>query len=252
MATRASIAVEAKFAELVSSRNLVPSSALSYGAMKGIKGCDQCFSYRAGPHHAYDLIKGTAISLPLHPEHYRMKHRMVNNTSSLWLSVICAKLNGGNKKVIRSHMVRRVRTAVTEALRKRGYDMSGKRLSTGAETGSWRGDLFGTMLISPKEMALTADFDVLRTQAELAVGTMVEMLSRKPKANLTRQNVAIPNNRPNIERFQMGNANRSEWGKAVDQQKRKHNFWRNKVFSGSGINDKFKLKGEGSYSRKQF
>ncbi|KAB8294768.1 hypothetical protein EYC80_006730 [Monilinia laxa] len=142
MASRAAIAVETKFSQLRRSGELISGDALPYGSLRGFQGNDQCFSYRLAPYHAFSVNASQAISKSYHPDHYHIKHSLINKTSPLWISVFCAKLNGGNKRVIRAHMIRRVRTAVTDALKAYGYDCSGKRISAGVGKVNKDEDLF--------------------------------------------------------------------------------------------------------------
>ncbi|RAL59173.1 hypothetical protein DID88_006729 [Monilinia fructigena] len=70
-------------------------------------------------------------------------------------------------------MIRRVRTAVTDALKAYGYDCSGKRISAGVGKVNKDEDLFGTIVLSAKESALTTEMDVIRKQAGMAVKTLI-------------------------------------------------------------------------------
>ncbi|QSZ34634.1 hypothetical protein DSL72_007488 [Monilinia vaccinii-corymbosi] len=79
-------------------------------------------------------------------------------------------------------MVRRIRAAVTESLNKHGYDFSGKRIiAAGTEKVGQGEDLFGTMVLSAREPALTAKIDVVREQAGQAVSKMIEVSLQRSK-----------------------------------------------------------------------
>ncbi|KAJ8066814.1 hypothetical protein OCU04_004198 [Sclerotinia nivalis] len=240
MASRAVIAVEAKFSQMMRSGELISAEALAYGSFKGVAGNDQCFSYRLSPRHAYSSHQAPAVLKTYNPDHYRIKHLFANKTSPLWISIYCAKLNGGNKKVIRTHMVRRVRTAMTEALKRHGYDLSGRKVSNDVERNK-NGDLVGTMIISTKERSLTAKMDVLQEQAEMAVATMIrksgqEFGSRQtnPYQNFNQQGKGAND----TKRAQTGNRVRGgENGTTVNSPQKKP-FKKNKVFGGMSYRQK--------------
>ncbi|KAI9641814.1 Chitin synthase, class 5 [Ciborinia camelliae] len=230
MASKAATGVTAKFSSMILSGEIVGPVALGYGSLKGIKGDDQCFSYKLAPVHAYTAQQAPAISKTHHPEHYHIQHLLTNKTSPLWVSIFCAKLNGGNKKVIRTYMVRRVRTAVIEALKKHGYDLSGRRIPAGVGKDNKDEEIFGTMLISTKEAAMTAKMDDIQEQAELAVSAMMRMSRYKNKSQ--DLNPSQITNRPGngsnqTKRTPVGNRTRgSEESKTMNSpmMKGKHYF----------------------------
>ncbi|KAG4026693.1 hypothetical protein MFRU_037g00060 [Monilinia fructicola] len=210
-AAKAAIAVETKFSQLRLSGELKSADALPYGSLKGFQGSDHCFSYRLAPHHAYSINAGQAISKSYHPDNYHIKHALLNKTSPLWISVFCAKLNGGNKRVIRAHMIRRVRTAITDALKAHGYDCSGKRISAGVGNFNKDQDLFGTILLSAKEPALTTEMDVIRKQAAMAVKTLILMSKEKyeNEQSNTHQSLHRPGMKFNqVKRIKLGDRRR--------------------------------------------
>lgn len=227
----AAIAVESKFSQLIRSGELKSIDALAYGTLKGIPGDEHCFSYRLAAHHAYGSHQALAISKTHNPDHYNIKHLLVNKPSPLWLSVFCAKLHGGNKKVIRTHMMRRIRTAIKEALRKYDYDLSGKRISDGKGD-----DLVGTMIISAKDKALTAKMDILQDQADMAVAALIRKFKLEREArhyssnhNFSKQARGTPSE---VKRVQMKyKVTRKESGTTVTFPKRKKE--KNKVFGGT-------------------
>ncbi|APA12026.1 hypothetical protein SS1G_05602 [Sclerotinia sclerotiorum 1980 UF-70] len=237
MASRAAVAVEAKFSQMMRSGELISADALAYGSFKGVSGNDQCFSYRLSSRHAYSSHQAPAVLKTYNSDHYRIKHLLANKTSPLWISVFCAKLNGGNKKVIRTHMVRRVRTAITEALKKHGYDLSGRKVSNDIGRNKKNDDLVGTMIISTKEGSLTAEMDVLREQAEMAVATMIrksgqELGSRQtnPYQNSKQQGNGIND----MKRAQMGCRMRGGENGIPVKSPQKKPLKKNKVFGGMG------------------
>lgn len=250
MASRAAAAVEAKFSQLIRSGELVSSDALVYGAFKGISGDDHCFSYRLGPCHAYPSVQVPAISKSYNSDHYSTKHNLVQKSTPLWIYLYCAKANGGNKKVIRTHMVRRVRTAITEALKKHGYDLGGRRISAGLGRDSKGEGLVGTMIISTKERALTAKMDVLQNQADIAVGVLQRMCEQKSTSRQT--NTYQSSNQQGKRPIEMGknqtrnktweskmNATRSVGGNgtAVKVPRKKQHF-KNAIFGGANYSAK--------------
>ncbi|CAD6445605.1 3038e6ac-5ea2-4f9e-9e0f-021d002637c6 [Sclerotinia trifoliorum] len=241
MASRAAIAVEAKFSQMMRSGELISADALAYGSLKGVAGSDQCFSYKLSPRHGYSFHQAPALLKSYNPDHYRIKYLLANKTSPLWISIYCAKLNGGNKKVIRTHMVRRVRTAMTEALKKHGYDLSGRKVSNDIGRNKKNEDLIGTMIISTKESSLTAKMDVLQEQAEMAVATMIrksrqELGSRQTNPN---QNFNQPGKGVNdMKRYQMGNMMRGGENGSTVKSPQKKPFKKNKVFGGLSIHQK--------------
>ncbi|TGO23860.1 hypothetical protein BPAE_0119g00060 [Botrytis paeoniae] len=229
----AAIAVESKFSQLIRSGQLKSIDALAYGSFKGISGDDQCFSYKLSAHHAYGSHQAPAVSKTYNPDHYNIQHLLVNKPSPLWLSVFCAKVHGGNKKVIRTHMVRRIRTAIREALKNHDYDLSGKRISNRIERGSKGEDLVGTMIISAKDKALTAKMDVLQNQAEMAVTALIRKfkLEREARHNNSNQNPSKQTKGMPIEvkRVQMKNrAKEKDGGTTVNLPKKKKNT-KNKI-----------------------
>ncbi|KAA8569076.1 hypothetical protein EYC84_000746 [Monilinia fructicola] len=124
-AAKAAIAVETKFSQLRLSGELKSADALPYGSLKGFQGSDHCFSYRLAPHHAYSINAGQAISKSYHPDNYHIKHALLNKTSPFMdLCFFVRSSMEEIKRVIRAHMIRRVRTAITDALKAHGYDCS--------------------------------------------------------------------------------------------------------------------------------
>ncbi|EMR90840.1 putative brca1 c terminus domain-containing protein [Botrytis cinerea BcDW1] len=232
----AAVAVESKFSQLIRSGQLKSIDALAYGSFKGITGDDQCFSYKLSAFHAYGSHQAPAVSKTYNPDHYNIQHLLVNKPSPLWLSVFCAKVNGGNKKVIRTHMVRRIRTAIREALKNHDYDLSGKRISNSIGRGSKGEDLVGTMIISAKDKALTAKMDVLQDQAEMAVTALIRKfkLEREARHNSSNQNASKQNKGTPVEvkRVQMKNRAREKGGDTtVNSPKKKKNTKNKRVFA---------------------
>ncbi|EPE26666.1 hypothetical protein GLAREA_02579 [Glarea lozoyensis ATCC 20868] len=109
-----------------------------------------------------DRIRIDGVVQPIHV--WADRSRWYKRTDSLWWSVICKKDAALMRRTVRSYTARRVRNAVTESLKKQGYNPDGSRL---VEDGV--PNLFGTLQVMPRSKALTAKYVEILKETDLVV-----------------------------------------------------------------------------------
>jgi hypothetical protein len=89
-------------------------------------------------------------------------------------------------KTVRAWVTRRVKNAITEALRDRGFDRLGRRAVLPEEYAHHRsaGNLAGTVIIQPNSSVVTIKFEALKKEMGLVVDNIAKACSKKTAAGI--------------------------------------------------------------------
>ncbi|KAM3075864.1 Chitin synthase, class 5 [Clarireedia jacksonii] len=136
------------------------------------------FTAHIAPYHAYNIFNKIAIDSAAHHQHHKVCYDLIRKTKHpLWFSVSTSKANGGNLKVVRSLIQRRIRAAFTSALLKHGCDIHGKKLPDVAKKNGDFRDIHGTIYAHSTEFALKMKMEDLEAQAESVVGQLITRMN---------------------------------------------------------------------------
>ncbi|PQE24440.1 BRCA1 C Terminus domain-containing protein [Rutstroemia sp. NJR-2017a BBW] len=142
------------------------------------------FTAHISPHHAFDMSSRLAVDNTFHYQHYKVCCHLLRKSQErpLWFGVTTSKATGGNLRVVRSLISRRIRHAFVQALLKRGCDIHGKLLPDASKQNRENGDIRGTIYAHATEAALKMKMEDLEAQAHSVVGQLIsktEQLQQK-------------------------------------------------------------------------
>ncbi|TAQ88936.1 hypothetical protein B7494_g2737 [Chlorociboria aeruginascens] len=156
-----------------------PASQIKYPSSMqhvGTKGGSSIVHARYTPGHAYlsDRIAQLGTESVFHKTQLVYESR----TEPLWWACSCSKNNGGNKKVVRSWIMRRLRVAFVESLKRIGYDKDGYPLEE-AISEEVQEPLFATINMYAQESLAATKFTELQGEMDLLVKTIIRIHRKK-------------------------------------------------------------------------
>ena len=124
-------------------------------------------------HHLVGFIAQPIVLQPRHILYRATKHRYDNRpTDCLWWSVSANPLGG--KKVIRSWTARRVRQAIIEALKARGFDRDGRPVRDSGATHTGSIPLTGTVRVMCCKPGTEMHISKVKAGAQFVVDTIIK------------------------------------------------------------------------------
>jgi hypothetical protein len=130
----------------------------------GAKGVT-AFTMRYSKKHCHSVNSTRFLLIPYHPLHKNILRKYERRTDSLWWSFLTSVKISGTKKVVRTWLTRRMRTAFTSALKEKGYDNGGRLL----EKKPGMQDLRGTASFVLAEPAIRTSVEDLKKQSLLVI-----------------------------------------------------------------------------------
>jgi hypothetical protein len=95
------------------------------------------------------------------------RSKWYKRTDSFWWSVLCKKDSTAPKRVLRSYVARKVRNAIVDSLKKKGYKADGSRLVDDEVP-----PLSGTMQITPVNTVLTMKYADVVKETDVVIKTL--------------------------------------------------------------------------------
>ncbi|KAE8150029.1 hypothetical protein BDV25DRAFT_155188 [Aspergillus avenaceus] len=159
------------------------------------------FSLRYNPKNVISPIAFRYIRMPANPIRPKIMDMYANrDRDCLWWRVSIQQLQQ-NKKVVRSWCARRVRLAFTNALKDRGYDNEGRRLTSELEEqevsqDSSHSNMTGYLEIVVHTPCITEKYSSVQADMQSVIGALIEKATekKKEKSPKTRGSQDNPNN----------------------------------------------------------
>ncbi|KAG0651445.1 Chitin biosynthesis CHS5 [Hyphodiscus hymeniophilus] len=134
------------------------------------------FTLRFRNIHAFTWTKAQWIDNPIHPlTSVALERYAVRQGTPLWLTCVATREAGHSDRVVRSWLARKAKHALAESLKKKGFDMEGRKLPGSGN----KADLFGTALFSVMRLAATTPYVDLIKQTDVAVSYMQKFQNRE-------------------------------------------------------------------------
>ena len=134
------------------------------------------FQFRFRKIHAFTWTKAKYIDTPIHPlVPVTLKRYALRQETPLWLTCVATRETGHSDRVVRSWTARRTRNALAESLKKKGFDINGRRLPGSATDAN----LFGTAALSVLRVAATTSYADLVKQTDIAVSYIQDYQARE-------------------------------------------------------------------------
>ncbi|RDW80054.1 hypothetical protein BP6252_04692 [Coleophoma cylindrospora] len=126
------------------------------------------------PDHHYVHSTSMIVQLKHHHIHERTKQAWQARTDPLWWSCIMVPSEDAKKRVIRSHLTRKLRQAFVESLKKEGYAKDGTRLPDSTQ----EMDLVGTLQMSAEISLMKMGREEAQKSTDELVKAMLEIRSK--------------------------------------------------------------------------
>jgi len=110
------------------------------------------------------------MHMPMHPLYQLFQRRWETRTESLWWSAIAHKTLE-NKRVVRSWAARRLRLAFVGALKKNGFDVTGRPIESSKTNIP---SLFGTLQLTPNAGIMKASREQLEGEAHILIQYIIK------------------------------------------------------------------------------
>jgi hypothetical protein len=126
-----------------------------------------------------------------HPIQEQRKRQWQSRTDSLWWNCLTTIQSGGIKKVVRGWMANRSRAAISQALERKGYAITGERL-LGSVQDSGSRKLKGSAHFLPTTQMLRTSWSDLERQADLIIAELERQQTASAAASSKRKKESPP------------------------------------------------------------